>query len=193
MKRRTFNFLFGGAISALVLAVSALVLWLASGEYYDARYPLKYREAVSHYAEANSLPESLVYAVIHTESVFDPDAVSSVDARGLMQITRDTFNWAQHKMGLEKPLDYDEYCFDPDVNIRYGTYLIKILYDEYGSYQLALCAYHAGRGNLNGWLRDPAYSSDGETLDSIPFKDTNWYVHRVDETRQIYQKLYRLP
>lgn len=193
MKRRTFNALCGCVLGVIVVGVAALVLYFAIGRFYDARYPLEYSELIESCAKENDLPPSFVYAVVHTESRFDPEAVSQVDARGLMQITRDTFDWIQHKMGLEEPLDYDEYAFDPAVNVRYGTFLLRILYEEFGSYDVALCAYHAGRGNVLEWLEDPEFSQDGESVSHIPFSDTRWYVERVNETRKIYQDLYDLP
>lgn len=187
-----FNLLLWGTLGALALALAAFLLHFALEKYYNARYPLKYQELLEDCAGENGLPPSFLFAVAHTESGFDPEAVSSVDARGLMQITRDTFDWIQHKMRLEKPLDYDRYATDPAVSAKYGAYLLRLLYDEFGSYELALCAYHAGRGNLLKWLRDPECSSDGETLDHIPFSDTRWYVNRVMETQKTYQELYDL-
>ena len=192
MKRRTFDRILWGAIWAVVLLLAALCMHFALHRYYNARYPLKYQQVLEASAEENGLPPSLLFAVAHTESGFDPEAVSAVDARGLMQITRDTFDWIQHKMGLEEPLDYDRYATDPAVSARYGAYLLRLLYDEFGSYELALCAYHAGRGNLLKWLRDPELSADGESLTHIPFSDTRWYVDRVLETQKSYQQLYQL-
>lgn len=192
MKRRTFDLLFRGTILAIVLLTAALLTYFALHQYYNARYPLKYQKVLEESARENGLPPSLLFAVAHTESGFDPEAVSAVDARGLMQITRDTFDWIQHRMGLEEPLDYDQYANDPEVSARYAGYLLKLYYDEFGSYELALCAYHAGRGNLLKWLRDPELSDDGKTLRTIPFSDTRWYVHRVFETQENYRELYAL-
>lgn len=173
-----------------VIAAAIVLVRFAIGEFYRLSYPLKYEGIIETYSQENGLPLSLVYAVVHTESSFTPDAVSKVDARGLMQITRDTFEWAEHKMKAAQNLDYDEYAFDPETNVRYGTFLLRVLYDEFGSYDVALCAYHAGRGSVKGWLKDPEFSSDGVHVDNIPFKDTRWYVARVNETREIYQRLY---
>lgn len=190
MKRRTFDILFWAVIVGIAAITLLVVLRFSADKVFEWRYPKKYESMISQAAKLNDLPESFVYAVVHTESTFDPMAVSSVDARGLMQITRDTFDWIQHKMGLTERIDYDENAFDPAINVRLGTYLLKLLYEEYGSYDLALCAYHAGRGNLNKWLSDPKLSPDGETLSEIPFGDTAWYVARVGKTRAVYQKRY---
>ena len=56
-----------------------------------AEYPLRYEEYVEYYADKYSLDPLLVYSFIRTESGFDPKAQSNVDARGLMQITEETF------------------------------------------------------------------------------------------------------
>ncbi len=192
MKRRRKRRGGGLLLALLAVAAGAAALWFSKESYESARYPREYASLVERYAGENGLPESLVYAVIHTESVFDAQAVSDVDARGLMQIRRDTFEWISQRMRLRAPPDYDSSCFDPEINIRYGTYLLHILYEEFGSYDLALCAYHAGRGNVNRWLQDPDLSPDGKTVPEIPFSDTAWYVRRVGETREVYQRLYDL-
>lgn len=192
MKRKRRRRGGGLLLALLAVAAGAAALYYSKASYESARYPLEYSSLVERYAKENELPESLVYAVIHTESVFDKEAVSDVDARGLMQIRRDTFDWVSQRMHLRSPPDYDSSCFDPETNIRYGTYLLHILYEEFGSYELALCAYHAGRGSVNKWLRDPEISPDGATVPDIPFSDTAWYVRRVGETREIYQRLYDL-
>ena len=79
---------------------------------------------------------------------------------------------------------------DPETNIKYGCYLYGYLLSRYGRVQEALAAYHAGHGNVDKWLKDEAYSSDGETLHTIPFPTTNKYVKKVILTENIYEKLY---
>lgn len=58
--------------------------------------------------------------------------------------------------------------------------------------QTVLAAYNAGQGRVKEWLKDPAYSADGEHLDAIPYAETAEYVRRVEKTRQRYRQLYRL-
>ena len=85
---------------------------------------------------------------------------------------------------------YDE-IYDLEVAIKYGTYMLSLLQEEMGDDErLILAAYHAGMGAVQNWLKDPQYSSDGETLDTIPYSDTNWYVDKVLETKAIYEELY---
>ena len=61
---------------------------------------------------------------------------------------------------------------DPEVNIRFGCLLLSLLTDRYADLRTALAAYNAGMGNVDTWLQDSAYSSDGRTLSDIPIEET---------------------
>ena len=65
-------------------------------------YPCKYSALVEQYAAEYDLDPLLVYSFVRTESGFDPDATSSVEARGLMQMTEETFLWLQQDRGRGK-------------------------------------------------------------------------------------------
>lgn len=175
----------------LVMLLLTACVRLAFLRFYRSAYPTHYREFVSGYSEKNNLPPSLVYAVIRTESGFDPSARSHVDAYGLMQITEDTFHWAQFRENEQERLSVD-LLYDSDVNIRYGTAILRIYMEEFGSAENALCAYHAGRGKLQEWLRNPDLSEDGVNISRIPSRVTAYYVERVLETKDIYDRLYDL-
>ena len=122
------------------------------------------------------MSNALLRGLILTESSFDPRAVSSVGARGLTQIMPETFEWLQSKTGDALPLDA---LFEPETSVRYGALLLQLLLDEFEAPETALAAYHAGRGRVNQWLRDPAISPDGRTLAKIPAPDTRHYVDKV--------------
>ena len=130
-----------------------------------------------------------MYAVIRTESGFDPQAVSSADARGLMQLTADTLDWAVSKSPGAEPVGGED-LFRPEVNIRYGVYVLKLLGEQFKEPDTVLAAYNAGMGNVRRWLKDPAYSQDGETLTAIPFEETRNYVQRVRDAQAMYRELY---
>mgnify|MGYP004456265063 CR=1 FL=1 len=156
---------------------------------YCAAYPIKYSEYVEKYTELYQVEDDLVYAVIRSESRFNPDAVSEIGACGLMQITQDTFDWAKSRMDKDDGATYED-IFDPEINIKYGTYILYLLLDEFPDERTAVAAYHAGWGNMKQWLNNPEHSNNGSTIDSIPFDDTNAYVNQVLESQQIYQELY---
>jgi soluble lytic murein transglycosylase len=174
-------------------AAGALLILLGVWGYnmfMKSMYPIKYEALVKKYSSEYEVDESLVYAVIYTESRFKPEAVSSVGAKGLMQITPETFQWLQTKHPSKEALPEDA-LFDPETNIKYGVYFLSLLKAEFNENRLILSAYHAGRGSVNRWLGDPEMSSDGKSLDKIPFKDTNSYVGKVEKTESIYKNLYK--
>ena len=153
-------------------------------------YPREYAEYVEVYAEAYGVPEGLVYAVIRTESSFDSGAVSPVGAVGLMQLMPSTFEWLTD----DKLFEHLEsgMLYDPETNIKYGTYCLSFLYDRYGDWELALAAYNGGLGNVDKWLEDDRYAdADGEGgLKRIPFKETRQFVARVTDAWEMYERLY---
>ena len=152
-------------------------------------YPVKYREYVEKYAAMNGLDKYFVYAVIKTESDFDPDAESDVGAKGLMQLMEDSYDWVKYRMGTDDMSAYSDIC-DPELNIKYGTFLLRLLYEEYDSMETAAAAYHTGRGNVNKWLSDSRYSSDGKTLCDMPSSVTRHYVRKVMKAYDKYNSLY---
>ncbi|MBC8570162.1 lytic transglycosylase domain-containing protein [Zongyangia hominis] len=179
------------AVIAVVLVAAAAIFWAARDKYYEMAYPMKYTEIIDQYAEKNNLPKALVYAVVRCESGFRPDVVSSIGARGMMQLTEDTFDWVKYRMGDERDITYDD-MFDPERNVEYGTFLLRTLLDEYETIDNALCGYHAGWGSVRQWLNNPKYSSDGKNIDHIPFGDTSQYVKKVNKTMEKYKELYDL-
>ena len=176
-------------VIALILTSAVLlsVMYFGALSLLKTLYPLKYEDYVEVYAKENNLSPAFVYAVIKCESGFDKEAVSSVGATGLMQIMPDTFSWINMKLGEKNNYSM---ATDPETNIKYGCYLYGYLLSRYGRVQEALAAYHAGIGNVDKWLDDPQYSSDGESLHTIPFPTTNKYVKKVMLTENIYEKLY---
>lgn len=171
----------------LTLAVLLSALYFGTLSLLKTLYPLKYEEYVEVYSKENNLSPAFVYAVINCESGFDKEAVSNVGATGLMQIMPDTFDWINMKLGVNAPYSM---ATDPQTNIKYGCFLYGYLLSKYGRVQEALAAYHAGTGNVNKWLKDERYSSDGKTLHTIPFSTTSKYVKKVILTENIYEKLY---
>ncbi len=175
----------------LALLLAAALLAAAGGGGYAAllaAFPLEYRAEIDPAADDNGVERALLYAVAHTESGFDPAAVSEAGALGLTQITPETFAWLQTKTGEALP---DEALFEPDVAANYAAVFLRLLLDEFGGdVQTAAAAYHAGRGQVNRWLADARYSADGERLDTIPSRATAHYVRKVRRAMRIYEVLY---
>lgn len=173
------------ALSASFLMLT--VIFFGSVSILKTLYPIKYGNFVEIYAAENNLDEYFVYAVIECESGYDERALSYADARGLMQLTPDTFRWLQSKTGESLG---EEMLYDAQTNIKYGCYFYGVLFEKYADEVTALAAYHAGMGNVSKWLKDESYSRDGKTLYDMPFKNTKNYVNKVIKTRNIYSKLY---
>ena len=160
-----------------LFATSAIKRFLVSLEY--KMYPLsdEYLTEIEKWSGEYGVPVEIVCGVIYTESNFDPNAVSSAGAVGMMQITSDTFDWIMFRLKEERSEDA---LFDYKVNIKYGTYLLSYLYDEFGDWDTAFAAYNAGRTKVKSWLKDERYSENGKLIE-IPYKETSDYVERVNK------------
>ncbi|MBQ3161776.1 MAG: lytic transglycosylase domain-containing protein [Oscillospiraceae bacterium] len=175
----------------LIVFLGALVFGIFNIENICKKYiyPIEYGKYVEEAAYKTGVDNYLIYAVIKTESNFNTDATSDVGARGLMQLMEDAYEWVKFRMNDESDISYDD-MYDPYYNIKYGSYLLKLLYDEYGDVETAVAAYHSGRGSVNEWLKNEAYSSDGKTLDKIPSDTTAHYVSKVMKAYNAYTNLY---
>ncbi len=180
---------FTAIVIPLVIAAMLVVLLFMERETIEqTAFPLEYKDYVEAAAQKYDIDEALIFAVIRTESNFDPNAVSNAGAMGLMQITRDTYFFVNEKDSRgDLPL---ELLYDPEVNIDTGAYFLSWLSNDFGNTETAIAAYNAGRSNVNKWLRDPRYSDDGVTLKEIPFGETKNYVKKVMGTYETYIKFY---
>lgn len=184
--RRSFLLLVGVCALAALCFGGCKAYQLAE----EFLYPRKYDSAVEYWAEEYGLDPLLLYAFIRTESGFDPQAESSVGARGLMQITEETFLWIKSKIAAEEDLIFDD-LYSPDVNVRFGAYYVAQCLSRYeGDVATAAAAYHSGWGTVDRLLINTAYSSSGRTLDVFPYTQMQNYVIKIDRHYQTYQKLY---
>jgi soluble lytic murein transglycosylase len=127
--------------------------------------------------------DALPALVIQAESGGDPLAVSPKGARGLMQLMPDTAKEMAQELGI--PYSEERLTADPQYNMALGTaYLNKMLGRYGGNKTLALAAYNAGPGSVDGWLKengDPRTGeiSEQEFIDKIPFKETREYTSKI--------------
>ena len=111
-----------------------------------------YEAAINEHARRQGVAADLVRAVIQVESAFNPAAVSTKGAMGLMQLMPAT----ALELGVTNP-------FDPDQNIRGGVTYLKQLLNRYDQkVELALAAYNAGIGNVAKYGAVPPFKETRE-------------------------------
>jgi len=180
--------MFRKIIKILCVVILAFVL-INIKTIFKMFYPVKYENQILKYSQKYNVDPALIVAVMRAESNFDDKATSSRGAYGLMQIMPDTGTWIAENMKLK---DFNvEKLYDDELNIDMGCWYINNLNTEFnGNIDLVLAAYNGGRGNVQKWLKDSKYSSDGKTLTVIPFEETDKYVKKVKTNYNVYMKLY---
>lgn len=156
-------------------------------------YPFPYRSTVENYSSRWKVDKFLAISVMKVESNFSEAAHSQSGAIGLMQIMPETAAWIAYQLGEapEEAVNDIEHLHDPETNIRYGTWYLAELEDEFkGNDVLALAAYNAGRGNVHKWIKENNWSENFSDADKIPYAETRDYVKRVLHCREKYAKLY---
>lgn len=151
-------------------------------------YPLLYTETVERCAAENGIDPLLLYAFIRTESGFQPDALSEAGARGLMQITKVTYEWLHGRLEPELAADFAA-MYEPEKNIRYGSSYVAACLQRYGGdVATAAAAYHSGWGTVDELLQ--RRSDGGCTLHDFPYRNMCNYVNKICRSYDKYQVLY---
>jgi soluble lytic murein transglycosylase len=172
-----------GVVVAGVVAGSALGLF---GEVDHAiqelTLPLHHEDVIRQQAAEKEVDAALIAAVIYAESKF-ADQTSSAGARGLMQITPEAAKEIERLSG-GTTFKLDDLS-DPEINIRYGTFLLRELLERFGRNEVAaLAAYNAGPANVEKW------GGAGLSVEDIPYPETRAYVEEVLDKRQAYRDKY---
>jgi soluble lytic murein transglycosylase len=173
---------------ALGAALAALISGLGPDVARELTLPLRHDDIIPQQARQKNLDPALIAAVIYEESRFR-DQTSHAGARGLMQITPETADAiAKHSGGVRFK---QEDLADPQINISYGAYYLRLLIDHYGGNQtLAIAAYNAGSGNVDRWVAAAGGAEQFSTAEHIPFPETRAYVENVVQRRKDYRDNY---
>lgn len=170
----------------LIIAIILLAVISINEQMMKIIYKKDYSEYVSKYSQEYGVEEDLIYALIKAESNFVPNAISSKNAKGLMQLMYSTAEEIANKNEIELT---EENILDPDTNINIGTKYIATLLEKYECIEVALAAYNAGSGNVDKWINNGTIKSDGSDIENIPYKETNTYVRKIMRDYKIYMQL----
>ncbi|NOR17149.1 transglycosylase SLT domain-containing protein [candidate division WOR-3 bacterium] len=149
-------------------------------DLFKLMYPIRYAFSITD----QQIELSLCLAMIWQESLFDPEALSPANAKGLMQIIPPTAR------AIASDLKVQSYSLDdPKVSIRFGCYYFSKLLNDFNSVPLSLAGYNAGPVRAKKWIKqDPNYEID-EFIELIPYNETRNYVKSILNRRIIYKKL----
>jgi soluble lytic murein transglycosylase len=176
-------------------AIQMAMRMVASGELDTAtaeriRYPRGFWDLVAASSRRNQLDPYLVAALIRQESLFNPQARSVSDARGLMQLLPVTADRYAFTAGLlTSPID----LYDPQISIQLGTaYLRQLMAMFGGNIFKVVAAYNAGEHAVSQWNgRYPG--DDDQWVENIGFRETRDYVKKVVGGMREYHLLYGPP
>ena len=128
-----------------------------TGQLSNSAQNSSFAEIIEKASEKYGIDPKVIQAVIKQESSFNPNAISSCGAQGLMQLMPATAK----SLGVNDP-------FNAEQNIMAGTKYLKQKLDEFnGDLNLALAAYNAGSGALRKYGGVP------------PYKETRAYVNKI--------------
>jgi soluble lytic murein transglycosylase len=181
-KRRRRRLAIGAGVVSVGIVAGVLLAGTIDKAIQELTLPLRHEDVIRQQSREKGVDAALIAAVIYSESKFS-DRTSSAGARGLMQITPQTANEVERRSGGTSFELRD--LADPEINIRYGTFLLHELLDRYkGDTVAALAAYNAGPANVDDW------GGSELTLASIPFPETRAYVEEVLDKQRAYRDEY---
>ena len=169
----------------------------AKRSYKSRWHPRAFRATVEREAGLRGVDPTQLWSLMYTESRFRRHVVSSVGARGAIQIMPNTGELLAARLG-ETLTDTDT-LFDIDTNVHLAAYYLDELLDKFhGQPAMAYASYNGGPFNVERWLEAKAdRSGGGQALEldvfivEIPLRETANYTRRVLEVQAAYNLLYR--
>ena len=159
--------------------------------FWEAAYPRAYADAAQSYGKTFGSPELFIYAIMRKESSYFPFALSSSDARGLLQLIPTTALEVAKKLAVSS---YADELFDPDTNLHLGiAYLGGLLHRFQGQEALAAGAYNAGAHAMMRWCDQWSGRPLDEFVELITYDQAREYIKRVLGIYARYRHLYAQP
>lgn len=155
---------------------------------WEVAFPRPWAEVVARESDSSRIPAPLTWAIMREESAFDPEARSSANAIGLMQLLGSTAG----RVAQGTSLSWDEQALRrPEISIALGTRLLSSLRTSFpGRPDLAIAAYNGGAVAVRRWLADRGGDDLDIFIERIPFDETRNYVKRVLASQASYAYLY---
>lgn len=174
-----------------VMAIFCILIIIFAGliSIFFLSFKTNYANQINSISKQTGVESALIFSIIKAESKFNKNAESSAGAVGLMQIKLTSANYIAELDGNEKLIKED--LFIPQNNIFYGTKYLAYLINKFKNIDVAICAYNAGETNVRQWLSNSQYSSDGITLQTIPFAETEKYLKKVNFNFSVYKKIVK--
>ncbi|SJM94451.1 lytic transglycosylase domain-containing protein [Crenothrix polyspora] len=165
------------------------IITLTKADYWDdldLRFPTDYKAQIESNAALQNLDPALIFGLMRQESMMDKMAASPVGAKGLMQLMPGTGEQIAKTLGDSWHSDQD--LFNPELNIKYGSYYFKELLKQFnGHAALATASYNAGPARVKKWLPQGKALPVDLWVETIPYKETRKYVSTVLSYAIIYQ------
>lgn len=155
---------------------------------WDIFYPLEFWDIIKQESRARGLDPYQVAGLIRQETVFNPRAVSSARAYGLMQVIVPTGITTARKIGVDRTITMES-LFEPRLNIQLGTAYFRDQIDKYGRIEYVAAAYNAGPGRVVQWRASLPLQID-EWQEAVPFRETRLYIQGVVRNTLQYRRLY---
>ena len=158
-------------------------------EAWEIFFPMLAWSAIKEEAKRYGIDPYVAAGLIRQESVFNPNAISRVGARGLMQVMPATGQLVSKRQGIGTITAADLY--NPALNIKLGmNYLAQVL-GQFGRIEYAAAAYNAGPSRAQRWIAERGSMDIEDWIENIPFSETRGYVQGVLRYAANYRRLYK--
>ncbi len=151
--------------------------------------PDAYASHVKSAADGFGVPETVLWALIKTESDFHSGSLSETGDIGLLQISPDLYAFICREVLEEEALD-DGILYDPATNLRVGSAYLSWLYRRYGVWENVYVAWVLGYERTDVLLRDPACVNGLGVLDDIPERHALSFARDTGKAADMYAALY---
>jgi soluble lytic murein transglycosylase len=161
----------------------------AAKPLWASAFPQAYKKVVEKSASKQGIPSDWIWAIMRAESLYKPDVISPVGAKGLMQLMP---NSARQLARLADQKDFKvEELGEPAVNIGLGSqYLARLSKEFKRSLPLVAAGYNAGPHRVEGWLVSFGHLDMDEFIEHIPFVETRNYAKKVILNSNAYRMIY---